>query len=411
MTASHSLDAAGDRVASSPVAATTWETPSVDAKIVQQALNYLWAEVGEQSTDQSDASRVAISDQVTTRASTVNLVVLCDSVETARDVGDVVGHLSEFCPSRTVVLVTDGPHEQEEQLTIRTAVYQRPVGRGRLPITYETVTVMANSKRASSLANIASTLLVPELPDFLWWHSRVLLDHPLFDELADITDRLIVDSTEIDQSLDTVRFLARLAAARTSEIRLSDLTWARLTPWRHLVAQFYDDAEALASIEHIDEVCIAYGYDGDVDSSGIVSGLLMSAWLATRLEWMAPGELVRSGEGWRLTLRAGPRGDQREIALRLRPEAGVTKKVGLSRIEIRASEDVPCALEIVRGSGHGLLTSGALIDRSPATRLTYARPQELATLLGEELRMFGRDVVFEDAMIYAAKLLPDGGMA
>ncbi|MGH2562275.1 MAG: glucose-6-phosphate dehydrogenase assembly protein OpcA [Thermomicrobiales bacterium] len=409
MTTTPPLDPSVDRASAFPVAATTWETHSVDAKIVQQALDYLWAEVRDPASGPADIEQVRSTDQITMRASTVNLVVLCDSVETARDISDVIGHLREFCPSRTVILVTDGPHHEEDQLTIRTAVYQRPVGRDRPPVIYETVTVMANSKRASSLANIASTLLIPELPDFLWWHSQSLLRHPLFDELTDICDRLIVDTTAVNRSLETIRMLARLAGVRQSEIHLSDLTWARLTPWRHLIAQFYDDAIALASIDRIDEVAISYGYDGDSENSRLASGLLLAGWLATRLGWHAPGELVRAGTGWRLTLRAGSRGQQREIVLRLQPEPGEFNAESLLRIDLRTSDDAPCVFSIERESQNGLITTGTVTDRAPVARLTFTRSLDLPSLLSDELRMFGRDVVFEDALIFAAKLLPDGG--
>jgi glucose-6-phosphate dehydrogenase assembly protein OpcA len=407
MTTTPPPDVTADRAAALPVAATTWETHTVDAKTIQQALDYLWAEVGQDSSNPDATGAPKSFDQASMRASTVNLIVLCDSVENAREIGDLVGHLTEFCPSRTVILVTDGPRQDVDALTVRAAVYQRPIGRGRPPVTYETVTVMANSKRASSLANIASTLLIPELPDFLWWHARKLERHPLFDELADICDRLIVDTTSLDLSADTIRLLARLASLRQSELRLSDLTWARLTPWRQLVAQFFDNPAAQASIDLIDELTISFSENSDLDATGLSSALLVAGWFATRLGWHAPGELVRSGTGWRLTLRAGAKGSQREIVLRLHPEPS-SSPGSLIRMNICASPNDACTLSVERASAAELLTTSVFRERPPMSRLTYMRPLDPAALLSDELRMFGRDVVFEEAMIFAARLLPEG---
>lgn len=397
-----------DRSTAAPSATITWRARSADARTVQEALDHLWQQVGAgagsvESTDGQEPDRGP-----TMRASTVNLVVLCDTVESAREAGDLIGQLTEFCPSRSVILVSEGHRDVEHMLTVRAAVYERPLDRNRPPIRYETLTILGGETRTSSLANIASTLLMPELPDFLWWHARDLTAHPLLDELTDISDRLIVDTTALDRVPGTFDLLGHLMAARGAEVRLSDLTWARLTPWRHLIAQFFDDQTAQAGLQHIEEVSATFGDGGEFDQTGFPSALLLAGWLASRLAWQAPGELVRSGNGWRVTLRAGARGRQREVILRFNPDRSPFGPDGLQSILVRAANCPFSSFSIERANADRLLTRAEFSGKQPTSRVVLVHAPEAMDLLSNELRMFGRDDVFEQSLAFAARLLPEG---
>ncbi|HET8523258.1 MAG TPA: glucose-6-phosphate dehydrogenase assembly protein OpcA [Thermomicrobiales bacterium] len=390
-----------------PIVAATWETPVVDAHRVQKALELLWGQLrieqGETGGSRGDADEY---EQM--RASTLNLIVLAGTTEGAQAVHRTIAELTEYCPSRAAILVTDGPDVASDDLTIRAAVHEQPRGKTEQPIRYETITVMANRRRDASLVNIASTLLVPELPDFLWWHAPSIASGSLFDELVSISDRLIVDTANLAHIAEAFPLLARLGTGERPVTRLSDLAWARLTPWRQIVAQFFDPADARACLDTIDEIEIEYGGEMSHLPSGMTTGLLMVGWLATRLGWQSPGELVKTREGWRVTLRAGKTGRRREIILRMKATDDPTSSGILRSVKIDCADPACGSFRVERVDMQCLTTQSQVGDASAMTRMVHTRASHPEDLITDELRMFGRDAVYEDALAFAATLLPMG---
>jgi glucose-6-phosphate dehydrogenase assembly protein OpcA len=341
------------------------------------------------------------------RASTLNLIVLVSSPTEAARIAETIGQLAEFCPSRSVILVTDAPETQSDELTVQAAVHEHAAGRFGPPIRYETVTVMANSRRSASLANIASTLLVPELPDFLWWHVGDIRGHLLFSELVDIADRLIVDTSMGNQPGATLGLLTRLSSGPRPETRLSDLVWSRLTPWRQLVAQFFDSTDAQPCLVSIEEVEITYSGGVDNSASGLTSALLIAGWLASRLKWQPPGELVAARDGWRATLRSGEKGNRREVLLRIRSNPDNPRTGEVSSVRIVSGNGSAGQFVVERVSSEGLMTKSELEGMTPVSRMVFARHLSAGLLLSQELRQFGRDPIFEEALAFAAALMPE----
>ncbi len=390
-----------------PIVATTWETPVVDAHHVQKALELLWGQL-EIERGETVGNPGAQSDEYEQmRASTLNLIVLAGTTEGAQAVHRTIAELTEYCPSRAAILVTDGPDVAGDDLTIRAAVHEQPRGKTEQPIRYETITVMANRRRDASLVNIASTLLVPELPDFLWWHAPSLASS-LFDELISISDRLIVDTANLAQISRAFPLLARLGTGSRPATRLSDLAWARLTPWRQIVAQFFDPTDARACLETIDDIELEYGGEIGRLPSGMTTGLLMVGWLASRLGWQSPGELVKTREGWRVTLRGGKAGRRREIILRMKATDDPAFTGILRSIEINCADPACGAFRVERVDMQCLTTQSQVGDAPAMTRMVHTRACHPEDLITDELRMFGRDQVYEDALAFAVSLLPMG---
>jgi glucose-6-phosphate dehydrogenase assembly protein OpcA len=70
------------------------------------------------------------------------------------------------------------------------------------------------------------------------WHSAEL------EQLVDVTDRLIVDSTEWDDLPHPYRHLADLFT-RTA---VSDIAWARTSRWRTLLASLWPDIAGVGTV-------------------------------------------------------------------------------------------------------------------------------------------------------------------
>ncbi len=77
----------------------------------------------------------------------------------------------------------------------------------------ETVELTLRGDRAKAPASVVEQLLISDLPVFLRWRGEPPWRHPELEQLVDVTDRLIVDSTEWDDLPHAYTHLAQLFSA------------------------------------------------------------------------------------------------------------------------------------------------------------------------------------------------------
>jgi hypothetical protein len=106
---------------------------------------------------------------------------------------DVLAGLAERHPSRTIRARARPDAEDGLEATPRSTAY--PLGQGRM-VCVETIRVHLNGSRAEVPASVVQPLLLPDLPVFLRWRGLPPFGERPFEELVDVVDRLIVDSTE-----------------------------------------------------------------------------------------------------------------------------------------------------------------------------------------------------------------------
>ncbi len=70
----------------------------------------------------------------------------------------------------------------------------------------------------------------------VWWPGDPPFADPIFDQLVEMGDRVVVDSDEFSDLLLGLRRLANLR--RRSGV--GDLAWRRLGWWQELTAEFFD---------------------------------------------------------------------------------------------------------------------------------------------------------------------------
>jgi len=393
-------------VVASPMVAN-WTAPVIDAGKVHDELDRLWGEWSEAKRRSLNGAQSAPEWELM-RASTLNLIAIAETPKHAEAIEETVGSLTEFTPSRTVVLVRSGA-PKSGGLGIRVSVHEHALAKGQAAIRFESVRIAAKRGNDELLASVTSALLVSELPDFLWLPASEIAGNPLLGDLLELADRLIVDTATLQDLSGHLRFLADLAQQPKPAPKLTDLAWSRLMPWRQLIAQFFDQQATQPCLECIDEVTISYGTEDDAGRSGLTAGLLMAGWLATRLDWRAPGELVRSRDGWRLTLRAGPKGRSREVLLSLQPSEAAAARVCLGAVALTANGASPGEFTVERTTESGITTVSETPTMSRVSRLVYGRLPDDGHLLSQELRNFSGDPIYEEALVFAADLWPDGG--
>ena len=106
---------------------------------------------------------------------------------------DVLTGLADRHPSRTIVLVPDP--EAEDGIEANAEVMTYPLGNGR-KVCVETIRIRLSGTRSEVPASVVQPLLLPDLPVFLRWRGVPPFGTRAFEELVDVVDRLIVDSTE-----------------------------------------------------------------------------------------------------------------------------------------------------------------------------------------------------------------------
>jgi hypothetical protein len=124
----------------------------------------------------------------------------------------------------------------------------------------------------------------------------------LYADLADEASRIVLDLSDPGTSTQA---LQAAMAPKAVESFGRDLSWFGITPWRELVAQFFDPPGAEKSLAHLRDVKITVA---SPDAHHVPRvGLWLAAWLAGQLGWT--GHTARSdGPGRVHAVFQGPAG-------------------------------------------------------------------------------------------------------
>ena len=147
---------------------------------------------------------------------------------------DVLAGLAERHPSRTIVLVPDP--EAEDALEANVEVETFSAGEGR-QVAVETIRLRLCGSRAAAPASIVQPLLLPDLPVFLRWRGLPPFGESQFEQLVEVVDRLIVDSTEWPGLPEPYARLAEVF----DRVVVSDIAWARTSRWRPQLASLWPE--------------------------------------------------------------------------------------------------------------------------------------------------------------------------
>lgn len=316
------------------------------------------------------------------RASVANLVVVCQDRAGGQQALAAVERLGPRAPSRCVVLIAASP-EGRQGVRAWARVVQQDRGPG---MAWDEVVVHATVD-PRHLTAVVLPLLLPELPVFTFWWGTPPFAHEAFDELASVSDRLIVDSAAFaDPPADLAR-LAKAASALTAA--LSDCVWQRLTPWRELLAAPFGGPPLRSAVDRVRWL--------RVDAVEPTAGLELTGWFASRLGW-ALDRAHLSGDAW-VARYATERGTC---------EAHIAQSLGsgtLTRVDLQVdTDDGPASLRVEAPPGHLVATVETPGQATTRRKVGLTHLVTDPAGLGAELEVFGRDRVFEQALLRAAAL-------
>jgi len=332
------------------------------------------------------------------RASVLNLVVYADREVHARRAVESTGRLAYRHPSRAIVILGD---REREGVSAEVLLHCHvPRADESAEVYFEQILARVRGDADERVASVVIPLLVPDLPTFLWWTGTPPSDARRFDDLLDLADRLIVDSADFAHAGRTLAVISELARTRSGRrFGLTDLNWTRLTPWRELIAAFFDVEAWRPGLDGI--VGVRIGFAVDVDGRDIhpTQALLLVGWLASRLGWQGVDRVAPAEAGGLLFTMADA--DDKPIQVRVRPrfERGLdVGDVSGVRIQARHADDL-FEFVLKRDPDPRHITASVLVNGEPRSRRVLPLPEPgIDDLLREELSIVGSDRVFEDAL-------------
>jgi hypothetical protein len=137
--------------------------------------------------------------------------------------------MAERHPSRTLLLVPKP--DEEDGIDAQLAIRCFPVG--DRAVCGEVIELSLRGSRAFAPASIVLPLLISDLPVFCRWRGEPPFGSVEFEQMADVVDRLIVDSAEWSE----LRY--EELAAVFGRAAVSDIAWARAAPWRVQLATYW----------------------------------------------------------------------------------------------------------------------------------------------------------------------------
>lgn len=352
---------------------------------------------------QEQADRVAAGPGAIVRTCTINLVIFSATAKAAQLAERIMPGLAATYPCRTIhVQASD---DRDAPLSATSHVHTQ-LENGVRTINCEQVTLKGGARVLSALEGVIAPLLSPDLPVVLWWRGDPPFEGRLFDHMVTSADRVIFDSSYFLQPEEDLPWATALVARNTVlDIAFTDVNWARLTSWRALIAQFFDGSANAGALDGIDTVTVAY-HDSTLAEDRVSNqAWLLIGWLGSRLRWRIDGRAPWGGAPTFSLTSAG-----HVVTVSLTP-VSTPGPEGLRAVELRGSTPRQGAYRVELLPDGCSRTTTNIDGMPPLERVTTGGSETYNELMASELEMPGRDQVYEEALQFAATLVPSPGEA
>jgi glucose-6-phosphate dehydrogenase assembly protein OpcA len=359
----------------------------VDVATIEKKLTSFW----ESAVEASAPHRM--------RACACNLISIVRNRAEAEAFLPVLAKVSEWHPSRSVIAFPESePVENSAGSEMRAWINAQcsiPFSGGS-QVCCEVIILAAQLKAFMELPNMLSALLIADLPVYVYWKSLEAQDKEFLKEMTRFSNLLIVDTHQSREDPQNRLQLLQLLVDQLQEISIRDLNWARLTPWRDLISQFFDPPAAGYHLQEISEVEITrnLSYPGSIPTRT----LLLTGWLASRLGWRQ-ASAKRSGDQWLSRWLA----DHSEIVVNFTGTVVQPGQVpGINSVTLRTQSKAEFSVVVERGS-----SSMRAMASARDFKLSHSVPHEEldeASLLINELTHTTEDTVFKAALECALEL-------
>jgi len=365
----------------------------IDVDKIEKELASMWSD--------ASGSGNGTTGSGVTRACTLNLIVYTTPADNRTELDEMLDLVGEQHPGRILILVADR-ETKEPKLEAYVSTRCRLLGASGKQICAEQVTIETAGPLVETAATAVEPLLVPDVPVFLWWKDIPHYDDELFDRMAQMADRIVIDSAAFDHPHEDLLQLARMIRDNKRAMLVSDLNWGRLTSWRTLLASFWDVTDYRPQLDTIDRLEVRYDSPNASPNEVAPKALLLSGWLSARLGWKVVGNAVRENGVINCDLRSGERG----IVLSLRrDESGELNDGMISSVTLSTKKGEADFYVALRAGGTKLQTEARIGTEHSVGRLLGYEMRSEAARLSRELAFLTHDAVYEEAVAQAVQLV------
>jgi glucose-6-phosphate dehydrogenase assembly protein OpcA len=138
--------------------------------------------------------------------------------------------LEELHPSRTILLFPDP--KRADGISVHVDLRCFNVGGSSKEVCSDVIELRLGGKRTRVPGSIVEPLLITDLPTFCRWRGLPPWGEPELEQLVDVCDRLVVDSSEWRGLPGVYEEVAKLF----DRIAVSDIAWGRAVGWRGRLA-------------------------------------------------------------------------------------------------------------------------------------------------------------------------------
>jgi glucose-6-phosphate dehydrogenase assembly protein OpcA len=386
------------------LATPMWEQRATSVAAIEGQLARLWG--AAESATSGGEPRLHEKGLPNARTSVLNLIVTVVDSATADRVVHAMMSLGIHHPSRAIVVVADHLSKGDAlDARISTHCHNVPTSPDER-ICYEEVVLTVRGEAAEHLSGVVTPILIHDLPTSVWWPGDPPFASPVFDQLIDVSDRLIVDSSDFDDLLAGMRRLSSLGEV----VGIGDLAWERLSGWQERIAQFFDAPRFRRYLPNLNRMVIRYAVptghgrkrrrsDADAVAPDVAAPMaepiLLAGWIASRLDWRRHRTVTPLADGgFRLELE----GHYEMVDLRIEPERSDELVPGeLTSVRLRARGETGAAEFIIdRDRDEATVATNADGMTALLRQITMETPRE-AELLSAQLGGEPRDPVYDAA--------------
>ena len=336
-----------------------------------------------------------------TRTAVFNLVAFASDRPTMQRITDALAALIDHHPSRTIVALVD-PTIEDPPIHAWVQVQCKPLGTTGMHVCVDQIIIESKPTVRRRIPNLVLPLLLADLPAIVWWPGEPPMRDPFLYDMLEPANRLVVDTSEFIHverallELNTLRYRPGLS------VDLADLNWARILPWRELIAQLWDVSDWHPHLHKITKVEIDLGRPTG-GRSNRPQALLLAGWLASRLKW-EPMSLERMPDGYRMQAKHGRQ--RIEILVHI----NVDKRSGVRAVRLHAESARSTSIFSVTASLND--TASTTVERrgvaESVTRVSRLEEFSEHECLAQELDSTVDDRIFDEALAGAVGFLRAG---
>ncbi|WP_017327266.1 glucose-6-phosphate dehydrogenase assembly protein OpcA [Synechococcus sp. PCC 7336] len=355
----------------------------VSVEEIQAELRQIWESKGE---------------SVAARAATFNLIVFESQADRPQAFSSTVDAIASQNPCRVIDLQAM-PSGTGEILQAQVAAYC-PIRQERSSLVCcEYITLQASPESFERACSTISSLLIGDLPTYLWWQGDLDLDSRLFQLMVGLSHRIIADSSTFVNPEEDLQEM-HLLASRDNYV--GDLNWRRLNSWQELTAQAFDPPERRTFLSSVDLVTIDYQADNPCQA------WLYLGWFASRLGW-EPSSRKRHQEHDYLIDRIAFRSpSDLAIQVELASVPTITTTPGeLVGLRLNSTDPAADACTVLCSETTGCMRmeekGGA--QRCRIQQVSPIEQQTAETLLSQQLQRVGKDLLYEESLAMVEAIL------